>query len=140
MKIDRWQLTGKKALVTGGTRGIGRAIVEELLGLGAEVFVVARNEKHVHEMIASYQNSGHLIHGMAIDLGQSETVSSKVIEEVVRVFGGLDILINNVGTNIRKNAEAYSMPAASYITGQCIAVDGGFLVNGFANHANYVSK
>jgi FlaA1/EpsC-like NDP-sugar epimerase len=47
MEQNRWNLAGKKAIVTGGTKGIGKAIVEEFVALGAEVLLVARNEAEV---------------------------------------------------------------------------------------------
>ena len=50
----RWQLTGRRALVTGGTKGIGWAVAEELLTLGAEVLIVARNAEEVAAAVAGW--------------------------------------------------------------------------------------
>lgn len=108
MKSNRWNLQGKKALVTGSTRGIGRAIVEELLQLGAEIFIVSRNEKQINEMISQNQSSGFKIHGVAADLSNGEKACHEIIQQVTTIWGKLDILVNNAGINIRKKAEEYS--------------------------------
>ncbi|WP_406826164.1 SDR family oxidoreductase [Pedobacter sp. KACC 23697] len=78
-------LKGKKALVTGGTKGIGQAIADELAKAGAQVIVSARTkpEKTPHHFIAA-------------DLTNADDVS-QLAKEVEDTFGGIDILINNVG-------------------------------------------
>lgn len=108
MKSTRWNLNGKKVLITGGTKGIGRAIVQELVELGAEVFIVSRNEKHINEMIAEYRSKGFNIQGLAADLGGGDKACQAIFKQVTTLWTSLDILINNAGTNIRKNAEEYS--------------------------------
>jgi NAD(P)-dependent dehydrogenase (short-subunit alcohol dehydrogenase family) len=80
-------LQNKTALVTGGTKGIGKAIADRLAQAGAKVIVTARN--HPDE-----PNFGH--HFIAADVTQPEQVS-KMTEEINEKFGGIDILINNVG-------------------------------------------
>ena len=108
MKSNRWNLNGKKALITGSTKGIGRAIADELLQLGAEVFIVSRNEKQINEMITAYQSKGFKIYGVAADLGARDKACHTILDHVANTWDTLDILINNAGTNIRKNAETYS--------------------------------
>mmetsp|Transcript_22020 Transcript_22020/g.31890 ORF Transcript_22020/g.31890 Transcript_22020/m.31890 type:complete len:260 (-) Transcript_22020:61-840(-) len=101
----RWTLKGKKALVTGGTKGIGKAIVDEYVQLGAQVLLTARTEKDVLDVVKSYQSGN--VHGVASDLSTKEGCE-KLIAEVNRVFDGeLHILVNNVGTNIRKPTLEY---------------------------------
>lgn len=107
MKNPRWNLTGKKALVTGGTRGIGYAIVEELLSLGAEVFIIARNAQQINDTVKKLTADGHKVTGMAAELGANDQAYHDVITAVEKAWGGLDILINNAGTNLRKPAESY---------------------------------
>lgn len=79
-------LQGKRALVTGGTKGIGKAIAAELAAAGAQVIISARNtpdEKTEHHFIAA-------------DLTNADDVA-KLTTEINEKFGGIDILINNVG-------------------------------------------
>nr|ABW81118.1 putative tropinone reductase [Boechera divaricarpa] len=98
----KWSLQGMSALVTGGTRGIGRAIVEELAGLGAEVHTCARNESELENCLRDWNSSGFRIAGSVCDV--SDQAQREALMEIVSsVFDGkLHILVNNVGTNIRK--------------------------------------
>lgn len=115
MKNPRWNLAGKKALVTGGTRGIGYAIVEELLSLGAEVFIIARNAQQIGDTVKKLSVDGHKITGMAAELGANDQHYHEIIAAVDKAWGGLDILINNAGTNIRKPAENYQPSEYTHI-------------------------
>ncbi len=56
--MKKWDLRGKRALITGGTKGIGRAIAEEFWSWGAEVIIVARNSKEVHETVHLWETEG----------------------------------------------------------------------------------
>ncbi len=80
-------LQGKRVLVTGGTKGIGRAIADELSQAGAKVIVSARNA-------ANDPNPDH--HFIAADLTKPDDVA-KLEQEINEKIGGIDILINNVG-------------------------------------------
>ncbi len=103
-----WNLTHKRALVTGGTKGIGEAVVRQFLDLGASVFIVARDNALLQSQLATYQQQGHSVIGLALDLAQPG--AANILAEAVQdQCGGLDILVNNVGTNIRK-------PTADYTT------------------------
>ena len=68
MNKNRWRLDGAFALVTGGTRGIGRAIVEDLSDFGAEVFVVARDAARLQERLGDWQRAGRAVDGIAADV------------------------------------------------------------------------
>jgi 3-oxoacyl-[acyl-carrier protein] reductase len=89
MRID---LTGKTALVTGSTRGIGRAIAHRLSDCGATVAVVGRDQGKADEAAASLPHA----RGFAADVGQSQAVVA-LVEQVEKAFGGIDILVNNAG-------------------------------------------
>jgi len=103
----KWNLTGKTALITGGTRGIGKAITEEFVGLGASVFIVARDEDVLRETIQSFDLDISVVDGLVADVSNPADRQS-VFEAIGKKWGKLDILVNNVGTNIRKKTLDYS--------------------------------
>ena len=84
------------ALVTGASRGIGKAIAIELAALGHDLALVARNESALAEVIASLPESCGKAVAIPADLSQEESYSS-VIEEAVSELGGLDVLVNCAG-------------------------------------------
>uniref|UniRef100_A0A2P2KDQ7 Uncharacterized protein MANES_10G026600 n=1 Tax=Rhizophora mucronata TaxID=61149 RepID=A0A2P2KDQ7_RHIMU len=107
-KASRWSLQGTTALVTGGTRGIGNATVEELAGLGARVHTCSRNETELNKCLKDWEAKGFPVTGSVCD-ASSPPQREKLIEEVASVFNGkLNILVNNVGTNIRKPTTEYT--------------------------------
>jgi Tropinone reductase 1 len=116
MALDRWRLDGLSALVTGGTKGIGRAIAEEMLHLGATVFIVARNIDEVEESIAAWQQQGLSAAGSAADLSHAADRNG-LMGSVKAHWSSLDILVNNVGTNVRKKAVEYSADEYDAIMG-----------------------
>ena len=102
-----WTLKGKKALVTGGSKGIGLAIVEEFVHLEAEVIVVARDQRILDGCIQMLSQRGFAVSGMAGDIADG-AFREKLVDAVGTRWGKLDILVNNVGTNVRKKFVAYS--------------------------------
>ncbi|MDH3646331.1 MAG: SDR family oxidoreductase [Gammaproteobacteria bacterium] len=108
MSGSRWRLDGQKALVTGGTRGIGHAITTELLELGAEVLVVARNSDRLDRCLREWQQRGFSVKGLSADLSKSSGWES-VVAAVAVDSDRLDILVNNAGTNIRKSTTEYTV-------------------------------
>jgi NAD(P)-dependent dehydrogenase (short-subunit alcohol dehydrogenase family) len=105
--MTKWDLKGKRALVTGGTKGIGKAIAAEFLELGAEVIIVARNEREVEELVKLWQAEGRLVTGVAADVSKEED-RRRIGMAIGERWGALDVLVNNVGTNIRKKLIEYS--------------------------------
>lgn len=103
---DKWNLQGKKALVTGGTKGIGLAIIKEFMALGAEIFLVARNKQEIAEITGQQSGAGQ-IYGMACDISKKEE-RDNLQKTVFENWSSLDILVNNVGMNIRKATTDYS--------------------------------
>lgn len=92
-------LSGKKALVTGGSRGIGMAIALAMAESGAKVAISGRKQENVDRAVAEFQEKGFQILALTANAGQSSQVSS-LFNSLDREFGGLDILVNNVGTNV----------------------------------------
>ncbi|HET7632035.1 MAG TPA: 3-oxoacyl-[acyl-carrier-protein] reductase [Gemmatimonadaceae bacterium] len=90
MKLD---LTGRVALVTGGTRGIGRAIAETLTAAGARVAVSGRDQARAQEAAAAISPEAR---GFACDVGDTAAVSA-LVGAVEQEFGQLDVLVNNAG-------------------------------------------
>ncbi|MGH2940970.1 MAG: SDR family NAD(P)-dependent oxidoreductase [Solirubrobacterales bacterium] len=86
------ELDGKKALVTGGTSGIGREVAKQLAELGAEVYVSGRDAPRGAETVATIENAGGTAHFLAADLADFDAVGA-LAEEV----GAVDILVNNAG-------------------------------------------
>ena len=103
----RWSLKGKKALITGGTKGIGATVAEEFLALGADVFVIARSEPDLNMRVEEWTAKGFAAGGMSGDIAQAR-VREAVIARVGKHWGKLDILVNNAGTNVRKKTPAYT--------------------------------
>ncbi len=102
-----WNLKNKKALVTGGTKGIGLAIAEEFLRLGASVFIVARSQQEVNRFVDEWHNNNFDARGIAADVSIKED-RVKVFNLIKKEWDNLDILVNNVGTNIRKKTIDYT--------------------------------
>ncbi|KAF3512592.1 hypothetical protein F2Q69_00002384 [Brassica cretica] len=204
----RWNLGGRTALVTGGTKGLGEAVVKELAMLGARIHTCARDETQLQESLHEWQAKGFQVTTSVCDVSSPDQ-REKLMETVSSVFQGkLNIFVSNVGTGVVKptiecTSEEFSfimatnlesafhlaqlahpllkasgsgnivlmssiagiflcgevkekvesvtpmgrvgeanevsslvaflcLPAASYITGQTICVDGGFTINGFS--------
>jgi Tropinone reductase 1 len=99
---NRWRLDGMRALVTGGTKGIGLAITREFLDLGAEVAVVARKDVAPGNPLGSAAADGRL-HVVPADVSTAQG-RARVVDELPAGWDAIEILVNNVGTNIRKSS------------------------------------
>nr|GMC69336.1 tropinone reductase homolog [Ipomoea batatas] len=90
---QRWSLKGMTALVSGGTRGIGAAIVEELAGFGAEVYTCSRNQEELDQKVHEWQAKGFKVSGSVCDLASREQ-RKQLIHTVSSIFNGkLNILL-----------------------------------------------
>ena len=89
-----FDLTGRTALVTGGTRGIGLALAEGLAASGARVVVASRKPEACAEAEAHLRSRGAEALGVATHMGDLEAVSA-LVDRTVDAFGGLDIVVNN---------------------------------------------
>ena len=103
-----WSLQNKTALITGGTRGIGHAIAEEFLNLGANVCVICRNQQQLTDTLTQWEAKGLSAQGIIADLSQGIDICQYIMSEIKKHWSQLDILVNNAGINIRKAAESYT--------------------------------
>src|SRR5262245_54406375 len=102
-----WTLAGRRAIVTGATKGIGRATAHELLRLHATVLAVARTAADVEAAVAEWRALGLLhAHGLAADASTPAGIAAILAAARVQL-GGLDLLVANVGTNVRRAAVEY---------------------------------
>jgi Tropinone reductase 1 len=112
---SRWSLDGMTALVTGGTKGIGHAIVEELCGLGAKVHTCSRNQSELSECLSQWETKGFQVTGSVCDV-MTPSQRQHLILKVSSLFHGkLNILINNVGTCYRKPTVEYTAEDMSFL-------------------------
>ncbi|KAK4730587.1 hypothetical protein R3W88_023575 [Solanum pinnatisectum] len=92
----RWTLQGKTALVTGGTKGIGHAIVEELAGFGATVYTCCRNQEQLDQCLEKWKGKGYKVEGCVCDL-TLRPQREMLMEKVINFFQGkLNILLNQL--------------------------------------------
>jgi Tropinone reductase 1 len=101
MPSSRWLLEGARAVVTGGTKGIGLATADALLSLGARVVVVGRDPARVAEVQRVWHERGWDGDALVADVTTEEGRNKLRLEVQVR-WGALDLLVNNVGAGMRK--------------------------------------
>ena len=106
---SRWRLDGNSALVTGASKGIGLACARELATLGADVVMVARDEAHLEQARADLQEEfpERRIDAFAGDMSSQED-RAELFGWLGDLEGDLSIVVNNVGTNIRKPTLDYT--------------------------------
>lgn len=105
MKID---LTGRTAVITGGSRGLGEAMARALAEAGAQIALVARNVPKLEAVQAAIAEAGGTAAIFTADVTREEDVA-RLAKEVLERFGAPQILINNAGTNVRKNLVDFSL-------------------------------
>jgi 3-oxoacyl-[acyl-carrier protein] reductase len=98
------QLKGKKAIVTGASRGIGRAIAEALAAEGADVAICARGQAGVDEVVAALAARGVNAFGAAVDIADGPALKAWVTAAAERL-GGLDVLVSNASALTRGASE-----------------------------------
>lgn len=109
MNSNRWRLDGQVALITGASVGIGRAIANEFLGLGADVLIVARDQVQLDTTAAELadEHPARSVRAFAADVADTEQ-RREIFDWVEDLGDGLNILVNNAGSNTRKATMDYS--------------------------------
>ena len=98
-------LKGKRAIVSGASRGIGLAIARTLLAEGASVGVCARGEEHLNEVSAELSELGTVFH-KAVDVGDADAVKS-FVDDAAETLGGIDIVVVNASAATGKGPQAW---------------------------------
>jgi NAD(P)-dependent dehydrogenase (short-subunit alcohol dehydrogenase family) len=96
--LDLFQLTGRTAIVTGGSRGLGREMAEGLAEAGANLVLCARRAEWLDETVEAFTERGFQVIGTVCDVSKPEQVQA-VIDAAVKRFQSVDILLNNAGTS-----------------------------------------
>ncbi|MCL6447339.1 MAG: glucose 1-dehydrogenase [Armatimonadetes bacterium] len=99
--LEKFSLKGKIALVTGGSRGLGKAMALALAKAGADLAVAARTEPELKQTVGEISSLGRQAAAFRVDVASVPQIH-RMIQEVVLKFGRLDILVNAAGMNIRK--------------------------------------
>jgi NAD(P)-dependent dehydrogenase (short-subunit alcohol dehydrogenase family) len=105
-----FDLTGKVALITGGSRGLGLRMAEALGEMGAKVAITARKADELKEAEAHLKNAGITVMTVTNDLSKFELIPN-LVDQVIDRFGTIDILINNAGATWGAPAEDYTADA-----------------------------
>lgn len=109
--MNLFNLTGKRALITGGTHGLGQAMAEGLASAGAELVITGTTPSKMDEAIDYYTSKGYKATGYIFDV-TNETDAAKYIDIITKELGSIDILVNNAG--IIKRELAITMPVADF--------------------------
>src|SRR5215204_2175147 len=93
---DLFDLTGRVAIVTGGSRGLGKEMAEGLAEAGASLMLCARREEWLTPTLEEFRGRGFTAEGMLCDVVNQEQVQA-VVDKTVEAFGKVDVLVNNAG-------------------------------------------
>lgn len=126
MSLELFDLTGRRALITGSSQGIGLAIARGLAGAGAEIIMNGRNETKLEDAAHALREKGAKVHAAAFDVTMQEAVTV-AIDGIEENIGPIDILFNNAGMQFRAPLEDY--PADKWRELMRINVESVFLVS-----------
>jgi len=96
------KLSGRVAVVTGASKGLGKAMAVALAAEGARVALIARDHEHLAELAETIRSDGGAVHAFPTDVTSEEQVR-RTSQDIVARFGEVNILINNAGINLRKS-------------------------------------
>lgn len=95
---SKFDLTGKVAIITGSSKGIGESIARGLAEFGAHVVISSRDQEAVDQIAQSYNDDGLSAIGIACNIGKAEQLDT-LVEKTIKVFGRIDIIVNNAAIN-----------------------------------------
>lgn len=128
---ELFDLSGKTAIVTGGSRGIGKEMAEGLAEAGARLMLCARRAEWLDETVAEFSGRGFEVAGKVCDVSKPEDVQA-VVDETIAKFGTVDVLINNAG--ISWGAMPEEMPLDKWQKVLDVNLTGCFLMAQAAGH------
>ena len=106
--MDYFKIEGKRAIVTGGSRGLGRAMAEALMNAGVEVVLFATSEK-INDIVDEYKDKGFKCHGIIVDIGKDNERKS-AFQDALKLLGNrIDILVNAAGVQRRHKSEEFPL-------------------------------
>jgi len=109
-------LANKVAVITGGSRGLGRAMAVSLAAKGVQIALVARDVAAMEETARLVAEAGSTAHCFAADVTDESQVAA-MAEAILLAFGTVDILVNNAGINIRKNVHEFTLAEWNAVIG-----------------------
>src|SRR4029077_5473915 len=99
--LSQFQLTNRRALVTGGARGLGRVMADALAEAGADVAITSRTIASARDAAAEIARAtGRKVVALDADASRASDIP-RLVDQADEAFGGIDILVNNAGVNIR---------------------------------------
>lgn len=101
LSLNQYNLSGKVAVVTGASKGIGRATALALAKQGADVVLAARNKIQLDEVAREIEKLGRRAETVCVDVTSKEQID-EMMENMVPAFGGVDIFVNNAGVTVMK--------------------------------------
>jgi NAD(P)-dependent dehydrogenase (short-subunit alcohol dehydrogenase family) len=104
--LDQFKLTNRRALVTGGARGLGRVMADALAEAGAEVAITSRTIANAQDAAGEIARAtGRKVVGLDADVSRASDIT-RLVDQADEALGGIDILVNNAGVNIRGASDA----------------------------------
>jgi gluconate 5-dehydrogenase len=106
MSISLFDLNGKRALITGSSQGIGRALASGLAAAGAEIVLNGRDETRLSQVAKDLRGTGVTVHELAFDV-TDHAAARRAVDSFEKATGAIDILINNAGMQHRRPLEDF---------------------------------
>ena len=108
---ELFDLSGRAAIVTGGSRGLGREMAEGLAEAGASLMLCARREEWLTPTVDEMRGRGFKVEGMICDVANQEQVQ-RVVDKTIEAYGKVDILVNNAGVSWGERPEKMPLTAS----------------------------